>query len=208
MLTFCLLSPISRPTNAKASRAFGLVELMVCISIMALVSTVIMTRQNSFNGAIILRNQAYEIAFAIREAQMLAVSGGGDLTIRRYGVAFDTSTNLSVNQTYRLFGDGLSGGTRNGQFEDVEQMGLLGRLDRRFVISNITIDGNNHTVATVSFRRPNFDADFCPGGTNCVTTNFLGGEMIIAVSLVGSSGSGPGEMRRVVVSSTGQISVE
>jgi Tfp pilus assembly protein FimT len=64
------------PTTFRISdRGFGLVELMVSISIMMLLTVVILNRQSSFNGAVLLRNQAYEVAFALRKAQLLAVSG-------------------------------------------------------------------------------------------------------------------------------------
>ena len=57
------------PGARRLSRqgGFGLIELMVSISVMAIVSAIILVKQNSFNGAILLRSQTYEIALDVRE---------------------------------------------------------------------------------------------------------------------------------------------
>lgn len=180
-------------------RAFGLVELMVSMSIMALVSTVIVTRQSSFNGAVLLRNQAYEIAFALREAQQLAVSGG-DETVRTYGVVFDTAT---ANQhIYRMFRDA----NNNSRFDTGEQIGLTGRLDSRFEIRAATPSGSGPLA--VVFTRPNFDARFCSNSSGCtLPAHFSAGPSYIDVARTGIATNGRGDVRRVQVTSTGQISV-
>lgn len=179
--------------------AFGLVELMVSMSIMALVSTVIVSRQSSFNGSILLRNQAYEVAFALREAQQLAVSGG-DETTRTYGVVFDIT---SGNQhTYRMFRDA----DNDGRFDAGEQVGLTGRLDSRFEIRAATPSGSGPLA--VLFTRPNFDARFCNNSGGCTTSGqFSAGPAYIDISRDGVATNGKGDVRRVQVTSTGQISV-
>jgi prepilin-type N-terminal cleavage/methylation domain-containing protein len=183
----------------KYQRAFGLVELMVSISIIALVSAIIVTRQSAFNGAVLLRNQAYEIAFTIRQAQQLAVSGG-DAAQRRYGVYFNTDT---ANQhTYRLFADSDD----DGFFDASEQIGQTGRLDSRFEIRDVSPGSSNQLAIT--FMRPNFDARFCANISGCNTpASFSNGPAYINVARVGETGNGTGQVRRVQVSATGQISV-
>ncbi len=180
-------------------RAFGLVELMVSMSIMALVSTVIVTRQSSFNGSVLLRNQAYEVAFVLREAQQLAVSGG-DETVRTYGVVFDTAT---ANQhIYRMFRDEND----NGRFDSGEQMGLTGRLDSRFEIRSATPSGTGPLA--IVFTRPNFDARFCNNSSGCTTpAQFSVGPAYIDIARNGVATNGKGDVRRVQVTNTGQISV-
>ncbi len=180
-------------------RGFGLIELMVSISIMALVSTIIITRQSTFNSAVLLRNQAYEVAFALREAQQLAVSGN-DAAVRRYGVHFDTST--TTQHLYRLFADANS----NGQFDAGEQVGLTGRLDSRFEIRGVS--PVNSGQLNVVFTRPNFDAQFCARTGGCVATvDFAAGPAFIDVARTGLSANDTGSVRRVQVTQSGQISV-
>jgi prepilin-type N-terminal cleavage/methylation domain-containing protein len=178
---------------------FGLIELMVCISIMGLVSALIVTRQSAFNGAVLLRNQTYEVAFALREAQLLAVSGGDD-SVRRYGVAF--STEDDEQHLYRLFRDS----NNNAMIDSGEQIGLTGKLDGRFEIRGLTpVSGDN--VLAVTFLRPNFDADFCADLSGCPPTSFSTGPGYIDVSRVDQTGNSASVVRRVYISETGQISV-
>ena len=177
---------------------FGLIELMVTISIIALVSAVILTRQSAFNGAILLRNQAYEVAFALRQAQLLAVSGTTDATNvnnQQYGIYFD-KTNKNKYLTFRDVNN-------YGQYNSADILiGLTGRIDSRFEIRDI-IDSNNnsHNSMSITFKRPNFDGLFNDG--NPVVT----GSVYIDIARVGNSGTGAGDVKRVEVMSTGQISV-
>jgi prepilin-type N-terminal cleavage/methylation domain-containing protein len=182
-----------------APKAFGLVELMVSISIMAVVSTIIITRQSAFNGAVLLRNQAYEVAFSLREAQLLAVSGG-DTAVRSYGVSFDTSS--SNQRTYRIFSDAND----NGVLDTGEQIGLTGRLDSRFFIREVSPEIGGQL--TVIFTRPNFDARLCVRSGGCtMPAHYTSGTAYIDVARNDAAGNAVGEVRRVQVSSTGQISV-
>jgi prepilin-type N-terminal cleavage/methylation domain-containing protein len=177
-------------------RGFGLVELMVSMSIMALVSAVIITRQSSFNGAVLLRNQAYEVAFALREAQLLAVSGGDEL-VRRYGVYFNS--NPATQHQYILFRDS----DEDGRYDTGEQIGLTGKLDTRFEIREAFVDTTSHGEMVILFERPNFDAKYY----NSTGVQQVDNVAYIDVSRTGVTGNEVGTVRRVEVSNTGQISV-
>ena len=181
---------------ATQSRGFGLVELMVSMSIMALVSAVIITRQSSFNGAVLLRNQAYEVAFALREAQLLAVSGG-DESVRRYGVYFNTGA--ATQHQYVLFRDS----DEDGRFDSGEQIGLTGKLDTRFEIREAFVDTNAHTEMVILFERPNFDAKYY----NSTGVEQVDNVAYLDVARTDITGNEVGTVRRVEVSNTGQISV-
>lgn len=187
------------PSKPQSLAGFGLIELMVSISIMALVSAIIITRQSAFNGAVLLRNQAYEVAFALREAQLLAVSGGDDSS-RMYGVAFDTAT--ANQRTYRIFRDA----NNNGALDSGEQIGLTGQLDARFEIRGVTpVVG---TQMAVIFTRPNFDARFCARVGGCtIAGHYTSGPGYIDVARLDVATNGSGDVRRVQISDTGQISV-
>ena len=176
------------------NKGFGLIELLVAISIMTLVSVAILTRHRAFDSAVVLRNQAYEVAFTIREAQNLAVSAAysPDSTVagtqyhQRYGVRFD----LGEPQVYRLFRDNNG----NGSYDNGEEYGAPGILDPRFSITALTNSADNPIsggVLEVMFERPNFDAIFS-------TSDEL-------VKIVVSTESG--EERKIQVTRTGQISV-
>jgi prepilin-type N-terminal cleavage/methylation domain-containing protein len=175
---------------------FGLIELMVSVSIMVIVAGIILARQNSFNGAVLLRSQAYEIAFEIREVQIGAVSSGnvtgGDVFRSVLGVNFSTASDRYVS-----FRD--SNGNNQYDPGTDPSLGQQGVIDSRFYITRIEIDGVPHTESSVLFVRPNFDAIFSPSGS----------EMLIYLKRKGSQVSdiGPGDLRIIEVTSTGQIDV-
>lgn len=134
----------------KTQTGFGLIELMVSIGVMVLVTSIVLVRQSTFNSAVLLENQAYEIAFDIRETQLRAVSaqGGVDADFRtQYGVTF-----LVGEQQYSFF---------RGEPDGSEVLfGASARLDRRFYIADVrrpdgTSFGNG---AHVTFIRPEYDA--------------------------------------------------
>jgi type II secretory pathway pseudopilin PulG len=179
---------------------FGLIELMVSISIMILVTTVILTRHTSFNGAVLLRSQAYEVALALRDIQLSAVSATSvDGQYRsQLGIYFNSSASL--NKTYRIFNDANQNGYQSG-----EEFGLQGFVDSRFEIREIrTQTGLNITANGLSivFLRPNFDAKFFSAGTEISTPSIN-----IDIARVGALGNINSDIKRIEISSTGQIAV-
>ncbi|MFN3188392.1 MAG: Tfp pilus assembly protein FimT/FimU [Candidatus Paceibacteria bacterium] len=182
-------------------QGFGLVELIVSLSIVTIVTSIVIARHNAFNGAILLRNQAYEIAFVIQRAQQLAVSGQTTAlttTIRqRYGVAFSTGTTGAVNrQVIVLYKDN----NNNGVLDDADDVIETIRLDSRFRIGTMTIADTSRGSVRVLFERPLFDAKFYQGTSNSLQT----GPVRITVRPV----SGSTAERVIVVSSAGQVTVE
>lgn len=140
-----LLSWCKTPTHTAVltARGFTLVELMVTISIMVLVTSAVLVRHTSFNSAVLLENQAYEIAFDIRQTQLLAVSARGrDADFRQtFSIEFEPG-----QRTYQIY---------QGTF----LYGAPGALDRRFEITSVS-GGSEGNPARIEFRRPNFDAIF------------------------------------------------
>ncbi len=192
----------NQPLQGQSRAGFGLIELMVSIAIMALVSSVIFVRQSSFNGAVLLRSQAYEIALQAREVQLYAVSAIGDTgSFRdRYGLYFNAATPNNV--TYNIFRDADD----DEWYDAGEQFGFQGRLDRRFEIRAVRAVGGDTITGTelvVLFERPNFDARFYD------TAGELAADRIeVDIALVGNSGTGPGDVRTLEITSTGQIAVQ
>lgn len=185
-------------------RGFGLIELMVSITIITLVSALVITKHNAFNSAVLLRNQAYEVAFAVRQAQLLAVSGSNPNTtfVQQYGIYF---TNSSTT-TYLIFRDNDA----DGNYDTTDtQIGPLGTLDKRFFIRDIFYNGTQAVPQTgtnnnlsITFRRPNFDALF-----ERTTGGSVSGPAYIDISRVGVSGIGVEDVRRIEVTAAGQIAI-
>lgn len=199
---------VNKPSNLikynLTQHGFGLVELMVSISIMVLITSVILVKHDSYNGATLLRSQAYEIALQLREIQLLSISateaGTGFRNV--YGIHFSTA----ANDSYFNFRDADS----DYYFDPgAEEFGKPGTLDSKFEIDEIRLVGgavvNN---LSVTFQRPNFDALF-------YTAPAPGGEVGPGVSAVeidirtkGTTGAGNGKIRTIEVTRTGQITVK
>ncbi len=185
---------------------FGLIELMVSISILVLVISIIVSRHDSYNGAVLLRSQAYDIALKIREVQMQAVSvvdQGNDFRTP-LGVCFNTTTP----NYYYVFADTDD----DGKCDSNEYVGQRGNIDPRFEITtlNLLSDGSEESVGELAilFERPNFDARFFVGtGSNNERTDVESVEIGL-VRVGAGEGDGPGDLRVMEISRTGQILVQ
>lgn len=179
---------------------------MVAISVMVIVLSIILSRQDAFNGAVLLRNQAYEIALAAREVQLSAVSasgGAGDFR-NEYGLYFN-STSVWDGE-YQIYRDATSGSDNDGFYSgSSEDFGGRSRLDERFEIRDIRIDGTSEQEVSVVFVRPNFDAVFYEDTSGVPSTAAV---VEIDVARRGSVGTGLGDVRTIEITSTGQIAVQ
>lgn len=189
----------------KTTAGFGLVELLVAVGIMVLVMSIILADYGSFNSAVLLRNQAFEIALDTREAQLLAVSTAGPQNEFRdaFGIYFASSS--AASNDYFIFrddnGNDMFDKSSADEFIEVEL------INSRFEIRDIIAKPSDDSLDDVSitFTRPNFDAEFAsqgssiPAGTDAI---------VIGVSVLGGVGTGPDEYREVLITSTGQISVQ
>ncbi len=180
--------------RSKLTSGFGLIELMVSIGIMTLVAGIILVRQSSFNGAVLLQSQAYKIALTVREVQVNAVSAAAiqGSTREMLGLYFD----ISRNTTYRTFRDDET----NGSYDATEEYGQQSSLDSRFEIKAIRVGGVAQNSVSVMFERPNFDAKFFVG-----TTQVSASQVEVDIGTVDGSSA---VLKTVVITATGQISVE
>jgi len=178
----------------KTTSGFTLVELLVSIAIFTLITTMAVFNHAQFNGSVLLTNLAYEIALSVRQAQTYGISVKQTATFSfdsGYGVHIDLSTPTS----YTLFEDKTGGVSHVHDAGDTDlQVFNITRGNR---IGKICLNGVqpcNATSVDISFIRPNPDAYIMSGGTSATKA-----EICLT--------SPQGMMRKVVVESTGQISV-
>jgi type II secretory pathway pseudopilin PulG len=169
----------------RPSLGFGLVELMVSVGIISLVATVVLVQQRSYNSAVLLRSQAYEIALRLRSV---------------LGVHFDTDP--AHNGVYKIFKDGNS----DGFYDLGEQYDVQGKLDPRFEIRAIRAEGTPVVGGMISvvFERPNFDARFF----RSTSVEQAGATIEIDIARREATGNGPGDIRTIEITKTGQIAVK
>jgi len=159
-----------------------------------------MFRYGSFNSAVLLKNQAFEIALDIREAQVFAISVRGNTSQFReeYGVYFSLAAN--ENKQYVFWQD--DGTTFNPRYDPpFEEINTI-TLDNRFSVVDICLNDAptpcNTDAVSISFARPNFDA------TIVSDTGFVAqtAQIIIAPD------NDLSFTRSIYITSTGQITVE
>lgn len=185
---------------------FSLLEVLVTSAIIGIITAVVVIRYGAFNSTILLKNQAYEVALAYREAQVNSLSTRGESGVsdpfkHAYGIAI----TMGNDQQIVLFLDGNDNGVYDYASPDIEVEIL--RLDSRFKIeefcANAACSSPTLNKLSVVFDRPDFDAKIQPenaGGP-------VGSGYTEAVITLGSVDS-ISIQRKVTVSSTGQISVQ
>lgn len=197
---------IGAQKNLKKA-GFGLIELMVSISIMAIVAAIILVRQETFNSAILLRGQTYDIALDLRQVQLNAVGSSADSSRGAgefrsvLGMFFD----VNAPDEYKIFRDISSNGFYDDTLGSEEEYGIQGRLDPRFEIREIRHGSTVVDEVSIIFVRPNFDARFFTApGTEILTDSVVE----IDIARRGAVGTGPDVVRTLEVTRSGQISVQ
>ena len=179
----------------RQTSGFGLIELLVSISIMMLVITVIFVRQNTFNGSVLLESQAYELALSAREVQQNAVSASSIRGDTREFLGLYVSKQR--DNTYRIFRDADG----DVYYDPTEEYGQQGGVSDRFQIKNIRVGNNSVDEISIVFARPDFDARFILPSSGEV----IASQVEIDIGLRDGSNS---DIRTVVITSTGQVAVE
>lgn len=144
--------------NFRKNRGFTLVELLVCISIIAVLAVVLLGNRSRYSERLILKNQTYNMALYLRQAQVysLAVKGSGSPTTfsTSYGVHF--SADNPPNQ-FKFFTD-ENGNDRFDGGEQNEDITLSNNITIQSVCGNNGSDcyatTGNFQMMSITFKRP------------------------------------------------------
>jgi len=211
-------------TALQTSGGLTMIELVVTVGIFVVVTAVVLASYPKFSSQIVLDNVAYQIALSVRQAQTYGLSvmefGIGGV-FPGYGIYFPSPANDSKSFTifadvngdkkYNLTGCGVDGSECLDKFTIQSSeiiYALCGNLKNDGVAPFSTIDdlsgvGNcgNINSLHISFTRPDPDATITAylGGVD-YDDSYSDAEIVIATPT--------GNVKTVVIWSTGQISVE
>lgn len=161
---------------------------------MLIITSVIMARHSSFNSAVLLRGQAYEVALSLREVQLGAVSAVGTAGDFRslQGIYFDTRDD----GTYRIFKDADG----DNRYDANEEFGQQGFLDERFAVGAIRAGNSDIDELSVVFERPDFDARFFDASGELSVRS-------VEIDIVRRGEATSGNAWTIQITATGQIEV-
>lgn len=186
----------------KRTLGFTLVEMMVTLSIFAVITGVVLAKYKDFNGGIVLTNLAYEIAITIRQSQVYGLSVK-DAGSSQFNVRYGVHLVYPTNNTFSLFADADGNQVYTGSSEIVSTLSTT-QGNMLYDFCGVLISGVSECARTdpamtwldITFLRPNPDALF---------RSSKGATYQSATITVRSPSTG--RIKTVTVRATGQISV-
>jgi prepilin-type N-terminal cleavage/methylation domain-containing protein len=202
-----------QPTKSYSKRGFTVIELAVVSALFGLMAVVAVMGQSRLDNNLLIDNMAYEIALAIREAQVYGLAtreraSGADDFNRLYGIHFEENSDSFFVYSKPHSSPGDSGKYDAANSVKVDTYKLGAKMDVRQIcamsISNEWCDSNTSRV-DIAFIRPNPDARFyfySDGGGDFSPP----GQAISSAKITIESRRGL--KRSISVGLTGQINVE
>jgi prepilin-type N-terminal cleavage/methylation domain-containing protein len=193
------------------SLGFTLVEMLVSISIFAIITAVVLIRNNEFNSGILFSNLVYEIALSIREMQTYGItvraSETGTFQFQNgYGVYFDKVKDVTTN-TYSFvqFADIKPDANTppDGLYDQSEKLFKFKLKPGNFIQDIIVCVGSSSCTSvddvSITYMRPEPNATIKSGSIGTITK---------ATIIIQAPGTDPIVKKCIVITSVGQISVQ
>jgi prepilin-type N-terminal cleavage/methylation domain-containing protein len=186
------------------NKGFTLVELLVAIAIFTVMTALLVFKYAGFSEGMTLTNLAYDVALTLREAQSygINVQDSGNLTTGDKG-QFNTMYGVNFNRgndtQFILYADLDGAGRYNGKYIRINKIKQGNRFEYLCAGSGSS-SCNAVTILDVQYRRPDPTPKIYAG----TVANALSAYPYAEIRMKSPNGS----YRRVVVRSSGQISVE
>lgn len=187
---------------ARPQSGFTVIELIVSVAIFAFMTAFLVAKYGNFNENILLTNVAYDVALAVRTAQTYglnvksAPTAGGERYSTEFGIPFGIHADRGGN-TIKFFADGTTDKKYTTPSSDV--LITTNTLPSGITISDLQLgDGivnTSHAILDTTFKRPDPKAVIAGDA----------GAIHPYAEIILRKGTGP--LKKVIIRSTGQISV-
>lgn len=145
----------------SSSKGFTIIEMLVSIAIFTIITSVVIFNHGKFNSSINVTNLSYEVALAIRQAQVYGLAVKQDSSNVNQSVQYAYGVYFSSNspQVFYIFADknddqqfDPSGDVCDGSGECQESIEIRGDVQVSNLATNTVSDSEDLTVL---FLRPN-----------------------------------------------------
>jgi prepilin-type N-terminal cleavage/methylation domain-containing protein len=188
-------------TMPHGARGVSLIEIIVVVSILAIVSLIILVKHQTFNSHIILGSLTYDVALSLREAQVFGLAVREEALTDSFDIGYGIHFDENLNDKYTLFSDVNNDSEFNAGDNTLREYSI----GRGIVISKFCATPVGSTVEICSpggitfldivFKRPDPEAYFSTSGGGTYSQ--------VRIELLAPKGT----TREVEVLATGQISV-
>lgn len=167
-------------TSQSKTAGFTLIELLISVAIIGIITAIVLLKYSSFDSTTLMKGTAYEIALALREAQVKSVSvvRTDDNTFDNpYGISFTPGANTIASKEYHAFRyDDENDAVKFNPKYDIDEDDTKARnvgpgitLERGMYIKSVCVTGSagdrcDIERLDISFRRPEFNALFFAEG--------------------------------------------
>lgn len=212
-----MLKKFFKKSKINLQAGFSLLEMVMVLSIFAILTAVVSYNYGTFNNQMTLTNLAYEIAMQVREAQVysLGVRSSNNTFDSRYGVYFKKGESSFIyfidRETISIPADGkCDGGSGCDACINPPSPALPTECQEKFSLSRnmkiedvkVTTGGNTNSTnepVFITFKRPDTEAIIRKGSDN---TNVFQNKVEIIIK------SPDNQTKKIVVKQNGYISVE
>ncbi|MFA6463473.1 MAG: hypothetical protein WCV55_00530 [Candidatus Paceibacterota bacterium] len=203
-------------TKTRLVKGFSLVEMMVVVTIVIVITSILLFKQSKFSSDILVTNAAYEVALAIRQAQVYGISSKQASTGTNLNVGYGIYLSSPVSNSFIIYSDAGYGGNpvvypfnfnthiqnpTETEYTSVDSPRLTqGQTILRFCADGVCSSGTATQLNNldIGFIKPNPSALIYANNSNIRSGNAT----IVVVSALGD------KCRIVRITSIGQISVD
>ncbi len=198
--------------SKNSRKGFTLIEMLVSIGIFAIISAVVIFNHGKFNSSIVVTNLSYEVAAAVREAQVygLAVRQNSSAPDESVEYAYGVYFSMDNPHVFYIFADSEGDDQQfdptndpcDGTKECLERIEIRGDVEIKSLKTRSSTGTRDANEVTILFLRPNPVAIIRDEGNSGASSS---GRQQAVIELHSDRAD---KSKEIVVELSGQVSVQ